>query len=56
MSAANSGPNLFHQCRTVAGLMSIPRSNSRSSTFPSERGKRTFIITTSRITSGEELK
>jgi hypothetical protein len=36
--------------------MSMPRSNSRSSTFRSESGKRTYIMTTSRITSGGELK
>jgi hypothetical protein len=34
----------------------IPRSNSRSSTFRNESGNRTYIITTRRITSGEELK
>ena len=36
--------------------MSMSRSNSRSSTFRSDSGKRTYIITTSRITSGDELK
>jgi hypothetical protein len=36
--------------------MSMPRSNSRSSTFRNDSGKRTYIITTSLITSGEELK
>jgi hypothetical protein len=36
--------------------MSMPRSNSRSSTFLSDSGKRTYIITTRRITSGDELK
>jgi hypothetical protein len=36
--------------------MSMPRSNNKSSTFRSDSGKRTYIITTSRITSGEELK
>lgn len=55
MSPANSGPNLFHHWRTVSWLMSIPRSNSRSSTFRSDSGNRTYIITTSRITSGDEL-
>ena len=34
--------------------MSMPRSNSRSSTFRSESGKRTYIKTTNWITSGEE--
>ena len=34
----------------------MPRSNSRSSTFLSDRGYFTYIITTSRITSGELLK
>jgi hypothetical protein len=33
-----------------------PRSNSRSSTFLSDSGKRTYMSTTSRITSGDELK
>jgi hypothetical protein len=36
--------------------MAIPRSNSRSSTFRTLSGKRTYINTTIRITSGEELK
>jgi len=56
MSAANSGPNRFHQNRTVSWQMSIPRSNRRSSTFRNDSGKRTYIRTTSRITSGDELK
>jgi hypothetical protein len=56
MSPANIGPNLFHHIRTVSWQMSMPRSNSRSSTFRNDNGKRTFIITTSLITSGEELK
>ena len=34
----------------------MPRSNSRSSTFLRDRGYFTYIITTSRITSGELLK
>jgi hypothetical protein len=33
-----------------------PRSNSRSSTLRNESGKRTYILTTRRITSGEEWK
>jgi hypothetical protein len=33
-----------------------PQSNSRSSGFRSDGGKRTYIGATSRITSGEELK
>ena len=36
--------------------MSIPRSNNRSSTLRRLSGKRTYIITTSRITSADELK
>ena len=36
--------------------MSIPRSASRSSTLRSDSGYLTYIITTSRITSGELLK
>ena len=51
MSPANSGPNLFHHSRTVSWLMSIPRSNSRSSTLRSDNGNRTYIITTRRIGS-----
>ena len=37
-------------------LMSIPRSAKRSSTFRSDSGYRTYIITTRRMTSGELLK
>ena len=55
MSAANIGPNLFHQYRTVSWRMSMSRSNSRSSTFLKLSGKRTYIITTRWITSREEL-
>jgi hypothetical protein len=36
--------------------MSMPRSASRSSTFRSDRGYFTYIITTVRITSGELSK
>ena len=36
--------------------MSMPRSASRSSTFRSDSGYFTYIIITSRITSGELLK
>jgi len=38
ISAANLGPNLFHQARTVSGLISTPRSWSKSSTSRSESG------------------
>ena len=55
MSAANSGPNLFHHSRTVSWHRSIPRSNRRFSTFLRLSVKRTHIRTTSRITSGDEL-
>jgi hypothetical protein len=34
----------------------VPRSKSRSSTFRNESGKRTYIMTPRRITSGDELK
>jgi len=54
ISAANIGPNRFHHLRTVSWQMSIPRSNNRSSTLRSDSGYRTYIITTSLITSGEE--
>src|SRR6202051_2429135 len=56
ISAANIGPNLFHQNRTVSWLMSIPRSANRSSTLRSDSGYRTYIITTRWMTSGELLK
>src|SRR5580704_264120 len=46
ISAANIGPNRFHQNRTVSWLMSIPRSANRSSTLRSDSGYRTYIITT----------
>ena len=48
--------NLFHQARTVSWQISIPRSLSRSSTCRNDRGKRIYIITARRITSGEVLK
>ena len=54
--AKNIGPKLFHQKRTVLWLISIPRSWSRSSTLRSESGKRMYIITTKRMTSGLVLK
>ena len=44
------------ECRTVAWQMSIPRSASKSSTLRKLKGKRTYIITISRMMSGEELK
>ena len=56
ISPANIGPNRFHHIRTVSWQMSIPRSQGRSSTFRKLSGKRTYIITTRRITSGDELK
>nr|WP_277979002.1 hypothetical protein [Sphingomonas phyllosphaerae] len=55
-SSANSAPHLFHHSLTVQWQMSIPRSNSRSSTFRSGSRKRTYISTISLITYGEELK
>ena len=36
--------------------MAISRSTSRSSTFRNDRGYFTYIVTTSRITSGDEVK
>jgi hypothetical protein len=54
ISPANIGPNRVHHSRTVSWQMSMPRSNSRSSTLRSDSGYRTYIMTTSRITSGEE--
>jgi len=56
ISAANIGPNRFHQKRTVSWQMSIPRSASRCSTLRRDSGYFTYIITTSRVTSGELLK
>src|SRR6516162_8861927 len=55
ISAANMGPNRFHQKRTVSWLISIPRSAKRSSTLRSESGYLTYIMTTRRMTSGELL-
>src|ERR1039458_3747468 len=49
-------PNRFHQNRTVSWLMSIPRSDRRSSTLRSDSGYFTYIITARRIISGELLK
>jgi len=49
-------PNRFRQNRTVACVMSIQRSWSRCSTVRSESGKRIYIITARRMTSGEVLK
>lgn len=61
ISPANSGPKRFHQSRTVSWHTSMPRSNSRSSTFRSDSGNRTYRSTTSRIKpglawAGEELR
>ena len=56
ISAANIGPNRFHQSRAVSWRMSIPRSKSRSSTLRDDNGNRTYIITTNQMTSGDELK
>ena len=56
ISAANIRPNLFHQNRTVSWLISIPRSCKRSSTFLSDKGNRTYIITARRKISGLVLK
>ena len=55
ISAANIGPNRFHQNRTVSWLMSIPRSANKSSTLRSDSGYFTYIITTRRMISGELL-
>ena len=56
ISAANIGPNRFHQKRTVSWLMWIPRSAKRSSTLRSDSGYLTYIITTRRMTSGEAVE
>ena len=56
ISAANIGPNLFHQTRTVSWLISMPRSCRRSSTLWSESGNRTYSITAKRMISGLVLK
>ena len=53
ISAANIGPNRFHQNRTVSWLMSIPRSAKRSSTLRGDSGYFTYISTARRIISGE---
>lgn len=36
--------------------MSMPRSNTRSSTLRNDSGKRMYIITTRRMISGDELR
>ncbi len=56
ISAANTGPKRFHQKRTDSWLISIPRSCSKSSTFRSDSGNRTYIITARRMISGDVLK
>ena len=56
ISAANIGPNLSHQNRTVSWPISTPRSCRRSSTLRGESGKRTYIITARRMISGLVLK
>ena len=55
-SAEKTTPSLHHQNRTVSWLMSMPRSCSKSSTLRSESGKRTYIMTARRMTSGDVLK
>jgi hypothetical protein len=55
-SAANIGPNRFHQKRTISWQMSMPRSWRKSSTCCSESGNRTYIITAKRMISGDVLK
>ena len=52
ISAANTGPKRNHQERTVSRLTSTPRSWSRSPTFRSDKGNRTYIITARRMISG----
>ena len=54
ISAVKNGAKRFHHSRTVSWQTSMPRSNSRFSTLRSDNGKRTYSITTSRITSGKE--
>jgi hypothetical protein len=56
ISAANIGPNRFHQNRTVSWLVSMPRSCKRSSTFRNDSGNRMYIITAKRMISGAGLK
>ena len=56
ISAANNGPNRFHQNRTVSWLISMPRSCSRSSTCRNDSGNRIYSITVRRMISGEVLK
>jgi len=48
--------NLFLQNRIIPLPTSIPRSGSKSSTFRSERGKRTYNITAIRIIARDVLK
>jgi hypothetical protein len=55
-SAANIGPNRFHQCRTVAWQIRPALEQQIFDVPQREEGKRTYIITTRRMISGEELK
>ena len=48
---ASIGPNGFQQKRTASLQMSMSRSNSRPSTWRSDKGYRIYIITVRRITS-----
>jgi len=52
ISAANIGPNRFHQNRIFSWPNSIPHSCRRSSTLRNENGKRTYIMTAMRMISG----
>ena len=54
ISAAKIAP--CHQNRTVSWQMSMPLSCRRSSTLRSDNGNRIYIITASRMISGEVLK
>lgn len=56
MSLANNGPNLFHHIHMVSWQISMPRSASKSPTLRKLSGNLAYIITTSWITSGDELK
>lgn len=56
LSMANIGQNRFRQKRTGSWQTVMPRSNNKPSTFRSDCGNRTYISSTKRITSGDELK
>ena len=56
MSAANIGPNLSHQNRTVSWQIYMQRTCRRSSSLRRDSGNRKYIFTARRMTSGFVLR